>query len=207
MDSKNLILTAILAEYKENKAEIRYFLGIQTTLITFYVTLLATILSLHERIGELVNDDVLLFSVILPGAMIFLTVLWLDMVYRFTKAACYLANIEQKVNSLLGVKDTLLDSAMYWEQWLKFDMAGKQIKHIDKFYYCICLGLFVISPFISFAFACRGVSLSEISNLYIAIFIILLLSGIIFSTLYVAEIILLKRHEIKKIPRVRRTRS
>ncbi|MDQ0359455.1 hypothetical protein [Breznakia pachnodae] len=145
-----LILDSILAEYKEVKAESIHKLQIQITIISLYITIFGVLLTLgfQQHILSSIIHSMYFYCLIFPVISISISVIWIDQVYRQIKLSSYILLIEKKVNELLGVNNNIDEAAMFWEQWLRNDREDKNFIHNYSFY-CICLGIFLLFPLVS----------------------------------------------------------
>jgi len=192
-DKHKMIVESILIEYREMKSESVHKLQIQITMVSLYLTVFGVLLTiaLNKNIDE---GAVLLspyfFCCLIPCVMIFIAILWLDQVYRQIKIAIYISFLEKKVNNILGLDNTLISSALFWEQWMHLNTTTKERINISQLFYYICLGVFFLCPVLS---CLAGAYLSKwaICNFIapLSITIVGYLIFLFFSVLYIIRIL------------------
>ena len=88
-DWENIIINAMINQYNIMRKEELSKLQFHITLITFYITSMATILSIFVKRSK-TNDDfiniVSIFCFIIPCVTIYVAIIWLDQVYRAKKS-------------------------------------------------------------------------------------------------------------------------
>ena len=167
-EHKKMMLEALLAEYKEMRTESLQKFQIQITLISLYFTVFGTILVFAiER--NIIEDTVIIspyfMCLLIPMIMMVIAVIWLDQAHRQTRIAAYISFIERKVNVMLELKNTIASSALFAEQWLRGNITTNKIINVNRLFYYICLGIFLLFPPLSCA---AGMYLSNwIWNYYV----------------------------------------
>lgn len=145
-------IDVVLAEYHELREELRQKMQMQSTMMTLMVSAIGIVfgfsVNAYEKSGQgAVRSMCFLFCLALPGAVMFCGIIWLDQVYRQTMISRYTAELEEKMNRVLGTAGSPETAALYWEQWLSAKHCSPHLfKRVNYYYYYICLGLFLTMP-------------------------------------------------------------
>ena len=87
-----------------------------------------------------------------------ISIIWLDQVYRQIKIAFYLSKLESKINKFFGMNSCDFNSSILcWEHWLRSDDVNRGKYNVSRFFYYICLGIFVVVPIFSYLFGLDAV--------------------------------------------------
>lgn len=149
----SIIVNAMINEYNTMRKESLNKLQFQVTLITFYITSMATILSIFIKQSE-TEDNYLnrasIFSFVIPCVTIYVAIIWLDQVYRQKKIAYFTYNLENKINRFILDNSGVATTAIYWEHWISTSKADTWKFTVKLTFYYICLGTLTIVPIVSF---------------------------------------------------------
>lgn len=150
---ENIIINAMINEYNTMRKESLNKLQFQVTLITFYITSMATIISIFIKHSD-TEDDFMnrasIFSFVIPCVTIYVAIIWLDQVYRQKKIAYFTYNLENKINRFILDNSGVATTAIYWEHWISTSKADTWKFTVKLTFYYICLGTLTIVPIISF---------------------------------------------------------
>lgn len=146
---------AMITEYNAMKTESIEKLKMQITLISLYITALATVLSISldkSTDNIIILDEKNLFCFVIPCVTICIAAIWLDQVYRQIKIAYFLSLLEEKINKFLESDNNFSSSAMIWEHWLRTDEINTGKINASLTFYYVCLGIFSFVPILSFLY-------------------------------------------------------
>lgn len=141
-------LQALLTEYSCLRTEAQQDDTHQIQLVTIsfsaLVALAAAAATLSDNIPEKVG--LFFFLILLPCLVMFLGLLWIDLIYRRTRFGCYTKRLENKINALLQEK-TSFQPIMEWEHWIQDLEDGKGFFRTTRFFRgYIVSGSWLISP-------------------------------------------------------------
>ena len=149
----NIIINAMINEYNTMRKESLNKLQFQVTLITFYITSMATILSIFIKKSESENDFMNrenIFCLVIPCVTIYVAIIWLDQVYRQKKIAYFTYILENKINRFIADNSGVTTTAIYWEHWISTSKTDTWKFNVKFTFYYICLGTLTVVPIISF---------------------------------------------------------
>ena len=195
-------INILLTEYTEIRAEMKLNIQQQPTLLatamtTVGVTVGFAIALLDKNIIADPNIHLaikFLLFVVIPGISTFFAVLWLDQVFRQLRVAAYTRNIEKYLQSVI-LTDTNLDIFPKGYETYLDDLAEKNPLNVHRYYYYICLGAFLILPFVSIVgcLLVEGTPKGLFSTLFIIAFVIIYFLGLGFGGVFVFNILKLFR--------------
>lgn len=149
----NIIINAMINEYNTMRKESLNKLQFQVTLITFYITSMATILSIFIKQSD-TEDDFMnranIFCFIIPCVTIYVAIVWLDQVYRQKKIAYFTYILENKINRFILDNSGVTTTAICWEHWISTSKTDTWKLNVKFTFYYICLGTLTVVPIISF---------------------------------------------------------
>ena len=195
--SDKMITDLQIEEYKAAKAEILSAINLQYTILSILAAATASIfLYLFEKKSGDIYKSIICINLIIPGLYAFFGILWLDQVYRHRRLASFVFQIEKNNNMQPG-----------WEHAVSSQRKEKKIVGPCRYYYYVCLGLFILISPATFYFAkyyftkTQSINLLRLTNYYsififagIAFYVIFL----VFCSAYIIAILYLVNESDKK---------
>lgn len=154
-DWGNIIINAMINQYNIMRKEELSKLQFHITLITFYITSMATILSIFVKRSK-TNDDfiniVSIFCFIIPCVTIYVAIIWLDQVYRAKKIASFTYILENIINKFISENSEVGINPVCWEHWISKSNSDTWKLNTKYTFYYICLGTLTTVPIVSFLY-------------------------------------------------------
>lgn len=149
IDFRQETLQALLTEYSCLREEAQHDDTHQIQLVTIVFSTLAALIGVPAVFDTKIPRDLnlFLFFVVLPCLVMFMGLLWIDLIYRRTRFGCYTKILENKINALLrnNKEDEL--SIMEWEHWIQRLEDGTGFFNVTRFFRgYIVSGSWLISP-------------------------------------------------------------
>lgn len=179
----------ILAEdYKHAKKELITTIELQFKILSILITATAAVfVYILDRDENDMRQIVFCACLIVPGMFAFFGTLWLDQVYRQRRLAAFIYKIE----------DMYQYEGDWYSGWEHFVQGNRKVQKLNwpsRYYYHICLGLFMFFPPATYILACifkAGNVLNIHHELHVpAVFgIVLYFVFLIFAILYIHSIL------------------
>lgn len=129
------LLQVLLTEYTSLRAEAQHddTHQIELVMVSFsaLVALITAAATFSSRIPQ--NIEIFFFFIALPCLVMFLGLLWIDLIYRRTRFGGYTKRLENKINALLpdGPENW---KAMEWEHWIQDLEDGTGFFNTTRFF-------------------------------------------------------------------------
>ena len=142
---------ALLTEYSCLRAEAQHDDTHQIELVTItfsaLVALVAAAAAFQKAIPQ--NVGIFLSFVAFPCLVMFMGLLWIDLIYRRTRFGGYTKKLENKINALLKQNQDSSDKIMEWEHWTQDLEDGTGFFHVTRYFRgYIVSGSWLIAPFL-----------------------------------------------------------
>ncbi len=131
-------LQALLTEYSCLRAEAQHEDTHQIQLVALTFTMLGVAVTATATCSEefltLLSKEIclFLFIIVFPFLIMFMGLIWIDLIYRRVRFGVYTIKLENKINRLLRVEAG--NEAMEWEHWIKKLDNGRKIDGISNFF-------------------------------------------------------------------------
>lgn len=148
-DLHQATLQTLLTEYSCLREEAQHDDSHQIQLVTITFSTLAALISAPAIFGSKLSRDLgaFLSFVVLPCLVMFMGLLWIDLIYRRTRFGCYTKILEGKINALLRNNKEDEPSIMEWEHWIQRLEDGTGFFNVTRFFRgYIVSGSWLISP-------------------------------------------------------------
>ncbi|MCI8415570.1 MAG: hypothetical protein HFF00_08085 [Ruminiclostridium sp.] len=132
------LLQAMLTEYSSLREEAQHDDTHQIQLVTISFSTLVALVSAAAVFGKRLSVDMgfFLLVIILPCLVMFMGLLWIDLIYRRTRFGCYTKIMENKLNSLLLCEKQFLEWKRWieWEHWIEELEDGTGFLNVTRFF-------------------------------------------------------------------------